>query len=430
MRHRFANLKRATKIALIRLGSTLLNWFEDWYFKPDDITIPRNPRHYGVFYISSKGSLGDAAMGYSIVSQIREAQPDARITFLIHRDADRDYFREFGVNTVSIEGFFNVLPSRKATRRIADLALSCSNFILPGADVLDGVYSPGGTLRRLLSGIAAERLGARVHAIGFSFSDRSSQMIRQVFHDRCQGFQITCRDPQSAARLSKVMQRPVAHGSDLAFLLPIGSCCIHPAAQTAEDHVQSWKREGRKVVIFNANPISFHNALPNIPRAHVVKELGQALDNFAHQTGAALLFLTHDNRPAFSDAVFLQEILANMRKDMPWHFVPDTVQPSDIKRLCSLSDLVVTGRMHLGIAGLGAGKTTMITDYQGKVRGLYDLFDTPELALDLNEICEGHRLAELMLSTLELSTNFESRIQSKLPEVSALSRKNLAPILE
>lgn len=430
MRHGFAGLKRATKIALIRVGSRFLNRFEHRYFKPSDSTITRKPRHYGVFYISSEGSLGDAAMGYSIVSQIRDVQPDARITFLIHRDADRDYFREFGVDTLSIEGFFDVLPSRKAARRIADLALSCTDFILPGADVLDGVYSPGGTLRRLLSGIAAERLGARVHAIGFSFSDRSPHMIRQVFHDRCQGFQITCRDPQSAARLSNVMQRPVPHGSDLAFLLPIGSHCIHPAARTAEDHVQRWKRDGRKVVIFNANPISFHNALPNLPRASVVRGLGRALDDFAHRTGAALLFLTHDNRPAFSDEKFMQEILAILHRDFPRHFVPETVQPSDIKRLCSLSDLVVTGRMHLGIAGLGAGKTTMITDYQGKVRGLYDLFDTPELALDLNEICEGDRLADLMMSALELSTNFENRIQSKLPEVKALSRKNLAPILD
>lgn len=422
-----ANLKRRTKVSLIAVGSRFLDILPDYYF-PNIGKKPKGERHFCIFHISTLGSLGDTAMAYSIISQIREKDPQAKITLLIHRDQDRPHLEEFQVEIISLEGYFAILPKRDATKRIAQAINDCTDFIIPGADVLDGVYSPGGAFRRIYTGLMAQKSGARVHVIGFSFSHRAPETTRRLFRDRCQDFNIVCRDPLSAGRLSEVMGREIPSGADLAFLLPVGEICLHSAAQSAENMVAKWRSEGRPVVVFNANPLSFSNALPQSSRTQVVNALASALDVFAQESNAGILFLTHDNRKAHSDAAFLSEIIAALKTDFPRHFVPETVQPTDIKRLCSLSDLVVTGRMHLGIAGLGAGKTTMVTDYQGKVRGLYDLFKCPELALDLAEIIQKDRLKSLMMEALANRKVYEERISERLPSIKALSRKNLSAV--
>lgn len=424
MNSNFKKIKTQVKVGMIKYGSTAFDLLPSWYFPLNASQSSTSP-HFVVFYISAKGSLGDEAMGYSIIHQIREKEPEAKITFLIHRDKDQSHFEKFGINVVSIEGYFSILPSRKATLRISKELEACTDFIIPGADVLDGVYSPGGAYRRLFSGLMAQKAGARVHVVGFSYSHRAPDTTNRVYRDKCQDFNIICRDPLSAERLSKVMNRTVPSAADLAFLLPIGSECIHEAAQQAENRVMEWREQGKQVVIFNANPLSFTNALPNVERSKVTQILAESLDKFVASTNSALLFLTHDNRAAHSDAKFVGEIISKMKPNNASFFVPETIEATDIKRLCSLSDLIVTGRMHLGIAGLGASKTTMITDYQGKVRGLYRLFDSPELALDLAEIVKPDELARLMAEALGKRDDFENRISSRLPEVKSLSRKNL-----
>ncbi len=430
MSHTVSSLKRKLKTSLIDAGSKALNFFPNFYFPSSEGFCEKEGQHYCIFYLSSHGSLGDAAMGYSIISQILKKYPDARISVLVHLDTDKEHFSQYGVEVVSIEGYFSVIPSRSAAMKISRILETCTNFIIPGADVLDGVYSKGSSFRRLFAGLMAEKRGAKVHVVGFSFSDRAPEVTRRLFRDRCQSFSIVCRDPISADRLGKVMGREIPYGADLAFLLPVGETSLHPSAQAAEQVVERWRSENRPIVAFNANPLSFQNSLPDLSRRKVVEALSSALDDFASRTGAAILFLTHDNRKSFSDARLSSEIIDSLKTNFPRHFLSETVQPTDIKRLCKMSDLVVTGRMHLGIAGLGAGKTTMITDYQGKVRGLYALFETPDLALDLGEIVQPGRLSALMEETLRERKVYEKKIQDHLPKIEALSRKNLESVWE
>jgi polysaccharide pyruvyl transferase WcaK-like protein len=156
--------------------------------------------------------------------------------------------------------------------------------------------------------------------------------------------------------------------------------------------------------------------------------MAESLDEFVKLTSSAILFLTHDNRTAHSDAAFVDEIIKHLKTEIKYEFVPETVEPTDIKRLCSFSELIVTGRMHLGIAGLGTGTATMITDYQGKVSGLYELFETPNLRLDLAEIVKPKQLSKLMVEAFNVREKYKKTIAKNLPKVKNLSRKNLQSV--
>jgi len=183
----------------------------------------------------------------------------------------------------------------------------------------------------------------------------------------CRDFTYVCRDPLSAQRVSKAVSKPVAHGADLAFLLNAPETPYAEAAQKAYEVIQNWRKEDRPIIVFNANPLGLLNAMPDLDLDDAARSYAQALDKLAETTGCALMCLTHDNRISHSDARFMERIVRQLNPSTDAHFVPETVRATDIKFLCSKVDLTVTGRMHLGIASLGAGTTTMILDFQGKM---------------------------------------------------------------
>ena len=315
-----------------------------------------------------------------------------------------------------------------ACERLAALFREGTDFILLGADIIDGRYSESRSFRRLFLARKAEEAGLAVFVLGFSFSDRAVPRILAYMAGVCSGFTWVCRDPLSAERVSKVTGRPVPHGADLAFLLQVPDAPHAEAARHAFDVLRQWRAEGRPVVAFNGNPLGMLNAMPEVDLDEAAAACAKALNALAAQTGCALLCLTHDNRPAHSDARFMTRIVERLAPETMARFVPETVRATDIKFLCGQADLTVTGRMHMGIASLGAGTTTMILDFQGKVRGLYALFDLPELAIDVRDMLKPDVLTANVADKLARKEDISARIRSKLPEIHALSARNLEPL--
>ncbi|MBM4575768.1 hypothetical protein GS415_06610 [Rhodococcus hoagii] len=62
--------------------------------------------------------------------------------------------------------------------------------------------------------------------------------------------------------------------------------------------------------------------------------------------------------------------------------VSELLRPKAVRALCSRSELVVTGRMHLGILALSAGIAPVIFSTQGKVEGVMKLFGLRELVVE------------------------------------------------
>ena len=385
----------------------------------------RRAPHIAVLITSGVGSVGDAAMTHAAVQGLRSTHPDARITLISHEPGDADSYAYLRTEHLCLKGYFARVPSPKACRALGQLFGTCTDFVVLGADILDGRYSESRSFRRLYLAHMAHRLGVRTHITGFSFAEAANPRIVTWLAKHGRDFKIFCREPLSAARVAKIIGKPVESGADIAFLLPLPAHCDISAAQRAERLMADWKEQGRRVVILNANPLSLIAERPDIDLATAARAYAAAMAALSRKTRAAILLLTHDNRPAHSDAEFMAQIAAHLPEDIPHHFVPETVRPTDIKRLCHLADLAITGRMHLGIASLGAGTPAMILDYQGKVRGLLGLFSLPELAFTPADLLEATAFAEAAAKHLDARETLADRIDLHLPTVKALSRKTV-----
>lgn len=389
---------------------------------------PKGARHVVVLTPSSVGNLGDEAMVTSIVTQLRARDPEIKITLITHAAEDAAEHAPLATETVCLDGYFDKIPSRAALQRLEALFQTGTDFIVLGADIIDGRYSESRSFRRLFLARQAQQAGMDVFVLGFSFSDKAVPRILDYMASDCTGFHYVCRDPLSAERVGKAVGKPVPHGADLAFLLPVPEAPHAAAAQTAAEVVAGWRAEGRAVIAFNGNPLGLLNAMPDVQLEKAAASYAQSLNALAAQTGAALLCLTHDNRPAHSDARFMQGIVDRLAPETTAHFVPQTVRATDIKYLCKQADLTVTGRMHMGIASLGAGTTTMILDFQGKVKGLYALFDLPELAIDVRDVMTPETLSANIADTLAQKDRYAAATKAKLDEIHALSSRNMEPL--
>lgn len=383
-------------------------------------------RHVVVLTPSGVGNLGDEAMVTSVVTQLRAHQPDIRITLITHDPGDDPHYDHFNVETLNLNGYFAKTPDLSVCSKLGALFGEATDFILLGADIIDGRYSESRSFRRLFLARMAERAGLSVFVLGFSYSDKAVPLIRRYMRAECATFHYMCRDPLSAGRVAEVIGRPVENGADLAFLLPVPEVAQAEAAKRAEAQIAAWRDEGRQIVVLNANPLGLLNAFPDIDLSETAAAYARGINLLGRQTGCVFLFLTHDNRPAHSDAAFMEKILAGLDPELTWHFVPETVRAVDIKRLCSQVDLTVTGRMHLGIASLGAGTATMILDFQGKVRGLFDLFGQPEMAFDVSEVMKEESFAGTIAAKLADHQALATHVKGQLDMIHELSGRNMA----
>lgn len=421
----FAKLKSLIKPHMWRGSDALLQVIAPRAFRNGALRRRQTSRHISVLITSGAGSVGDAAMTHAAVQGLRGLHPDARITLISHEPGDAETYAYLKTDHLCLKGYFERLPSAKACRALGALFGSCTDFVVLGADILDGRYSESRSFRRLYLAEMAHRLGVRAHIIGFSFAEAANPRIVEWLSEHGRQFNIFCREPLSAARVSKIIGRPVESGADIAFLLPLPSYCDVAAAQRAERRLEDWHDQGRPVVVLNANPLGLLAERPDIDLASAARSYAAAMSALSRKTHAAILLLTHDNRPAHSDAAFMEKIAEHLPTDIPQHFVEETVRPTDIKRLCHLADLVITGRMHLGIASLGAGTPAMILDYQGKVRGLLGLFTLNELAFTVEDLLDADGFATRAAVHMESRESLADRIELHLPKVKALSRKTV-----
>jgi polysaccharide pyruvyl transferase WcaK-like protein len=386
-------------------------------------------RHVAILTPSTVGNLGDEAMVSSVVSQLRAIDPKLEITLITHEPTDAPYYHHLKVHTVHISGYFARVANGGACARLGELMTKATDFIMLGADVIDGRYNESRSFRRLYMARQAHQAGLNVFVLGFSFSDKATLRIRAYMSKECTGFTYVCRDPLSAQRVSDIVGKPVGQGADLAFMVPIPDDPMTDAATEANVQIDAWRTEDRPVVVFNANPLGLMAAMPDIDLSAAAQAYATCIDAVSKRTGCAVLMLTHDNRPGpHSDADFMTQVREKMDATVPCHFEPRTMRAMDVKMLCRRVDLTVTGRMHLGIASLGAGTATMILDFQGKVQGLFRLFGMPEMALNVEDVLEPEVFSNLVTEKLADHANIAQRVQGNLDKIHELSRVNVASV--
>jgi len=307
-------------------------------------------------------------------------------------------------------------------------------MFLIGADVLDGRYSVAQSVARLEFCRFFASFGCEVTITGFSFNGVAPAPVCEAFRALPDSVRLCARDPVSRARIEQLLGRQVEQVADLAFL--IHARREGPRASAALSWIAGQRGRGSSVYAFCPCRLavqSKHGSASDSESARadlVVEFFSEAAHRLRFEDPtAAFVLLSHDVRGAHNDHALCMRISEQIGSRGTTLLVPPDATSAEIKGILADCDGLLTGRMHCGIAALGAGTPAAFLDYQGKVEGLLQLFGL-ETAIELGP---GHseaadRAADLLRSFRRESTRFRRQIAGRLPEILALSARNVPAV--
>ena len=256
----------------------------------------------------------------------------------------------------------------------------------------------------------------------------------QAFRALPDAVRLCARDPVSRARVEQVIGRQVEQVADLAFL--IHAQREGPRASAALSWIAGQRARGSSVYAFCPCRLAVHSKHSSASdsesaRADLVVEFfSEAARRLrSEDPAAAFVLISHDVRSAHNDHALCMRISERIGSRDTTLLVSPDATPAEIKGILADCDGLLTGRMHCGIAALGAGTPAAFLDYQGKVEGLLQLFGL-ETAIELGpgRSDAANRAADLLRSFRRESACFRRQIAGQLPEILALSARHVRPL--
>lgn len=370
------------------------------------------------------GSRGDEAMIAAAVATMSAGGPVR--TVMITGSAEAEALAQrIGLESLPLwrrDGFVDA--ARDAIARVRPDAV-----LVLGADVIDGSYSAETAMRMLIVADLAARARIPAVVLGFSFSTEAAQPVREVLDALHPDVRLNLREEISLERFRAFTRARPHLVADVAFLLQpsaSGAAYVAAAAWVAER-----RAAGRRVFGLNVHPMLLKEAAPQ-SLARLVSACVDAVAAAHAEQRTAWLLLPHDFRGHLGDNVCLAPAALQLgpRLGADVMHLPGEPGAAELKAIAGLLDGVVAGRMHLAIAALGMGVPVAALTYQDKFRGLFRHFDLPEdLLLAPESIDRAGALRALLARLIDRSDALSVRIEKKLPEVIALSKRNFEGLL-
>jgi polysaccharide pyruvyl transferase WcaK-like protein len=388
------------------------------------LTYPKkNDTHSNVIALippTTDGSFGDEAM---LVGTINKLQKEGNKVIVISGDGlASEKLETYGI-TVPEKKIHNIYDNPLKLIIFSKLLkeLKVEKCLVIGADVMDGYYSEIRSLMRMSLLYIASSNGIESKLLGFSYNKEpltSCTSLLRVLSRK--GVSIQPRDPVSATRLSSagVKNTPV---SDLAFMMePI----VEPTAVKAiEDFNDIEGNRELKTVTINLNAIHVQKYGKDFYNTALI------LIKHILNTSNKIIFITHDHRDfdGLSDMIFAKKITNELSSDSARKvlLLDGAYNAAHLKYVASLSDYVVTGRMHFAIGSLGRGVPPMMFGYQGKQEGLLQHFNLEKSDLILEPFDSDITMIEKFDNYVENILALRTKVKTNLDHVITLSESNL-----
>ena len=364
------------------------------------------------------GSLGDGAMISATISMARSRIPNVEIDVMTSSATAQPFDNSGDVR-------FLHMPNGRISSEAEIEAIRSRGYagaFLLGADILDGHYGAPVAAKLLVIAGLLSRIGVPAAFLGFSFNSWPEPALRAFFSEVDADVRFNVRDEVSLGRFEAFAKRKGRLVADSAFSLQPN--LESEGARTISDWCAGQRAQGRVVVGLNVHPMLYVNPTE--------KQVGQIIDTTiaaieGSDPNVAWLLLPHDYREGKGDEVVLRRIAEGVgpgAKDRCL-YVPGRHDAATLKAMASRLDGIVSGRMHLAIAGLGSGAPVLALTYQGKFDGLFRLVGLPEwLLLSPDQAFVQGRLAEVLPRFLAELPDLKAKVGERLPALKAASALN------
>lgn len=363
------------------------------------------------------GSIGDDAMITAVVQHARAINDRVEVDVVVNGLECADVLSARGFVPVDIFGrpdFVGALQQQFKTRKY-----DC--VVVVGADVMDGYYNALVSAKLLAAADLAAAAGIKNVILGFSFNETPHPALSMFYSALHPDVAINVRDPVSLGRLKSFARTHAPLVADSAFSL---------VSSEPDEDTSAWiaqkRAEGYRVMGFNLHPMLFKDADRNQIDT-IIARGAEALRFVADERPVCWLLIPHDYREGFGDQFCLQAISGLVPASLAGRvrYLDGQWSAPVLKGIAGKLDGIVSGRMHLAIAGLGKGVPVTCVAYQGKFEGLYQHFGlaASEL-LSPSAFYTDQGLKDALLQFVDQADDIRERVRQKLPEVLGLSKNN------
>ncbi|OBJ36188.1 hypothetical protein A5630_07270 [Mycolicibacterium mucogenicum] len=319
------------------------------------------------------------------------------------------------VRKVTMPELFSTRPWIRHTirRRLADLIASHATLSIIGADIMDGGYGSAEATIRIGMLCIGNEVGTPNRVLGFSWNGAPSGAVQRTLGLSQPNSLLCVRDPHSLARLRAEGNFNIAQTADIVFTLR----SVEPYEQ-----IRPWlaAEAARSLVIVNVSGILARNGARASEYVRIIRHL------VARE--CSVVVLPHVIRAGDDDLAACRAVTAQLGHSPHVHLVEDLLSPRQIAWLTAQASAVLTGRMHLAILALSQRVPPAVLSTQGKVSGLMELFEIPELALEPEPGFADSATAAL--DRILDDPTIRVRVERSLPHVRQLAVQNFSGLEE
>lgn len=372
----------------------------------------------------SPGSYGDAAVVTSFVENLAKSGAE-RIALIKYQEADDWSFIKGIDEFFCLEDYFHY-HAWKIRFSFCDMISRYEKFFVLGTDVMDGYYSVEDSLQRIYLAHTGSQTGRPTRIVSFSFNAHPDPSCTTALRELPETVKLFARDPVSKGRLERELQRSVTLTADIAFLLEPQSGGL--VSTKVIEWIDKQQKEGAVVVGINSNHVLIEK-YPELTIDGLVKAYQRAIQEISSRyPEIRFLFIPHDIRGDTSDVVIAKAIFDALPEHIQQlsEIVPLPCPTAEIKYIVSKLAFVLSGKMHLAIACLSQGIPVACIAYQDKFEGLFQHFDLDDMTIAPEELPIPGKLSQFFVDRFTKRQELAKQIQSRLPEVIQLAKKNLA----
>jgi len=312
---------------------------------------------------ASYGSFGDEGMMQGSRDSILASQGRPEL----FTPGPEEPWSEMGVAGVrSIDGIIAVGGMHIDARRLSQLSRA-DRIVVLGADSIDGAYGIRSISQRVSLLNVAVAQGRSAELANFSFRKNASQDALAALRQLDPRVRLTARDRNSQERIIAALRRDVGVFPDVAAYM-------QPSSTPTVDELADWiGSRGRPTAVLVPNT---HLAAFNGTGHEEVRRRFASYVSALNEAGFAVVVLAHDIREEPGDVALSQDLVAGTDPQTCRVAVPRNAQ--EAKGMLGAASVVVTARMHAGVAALSQGIPCVGLDYVDKFTGQFEWYGADE----------------------------------------------------
>ena len=319
------------------------------------------------------------------------------------------------------------LPLRWVRSRACRAMLNSDVVVdVAGISFADGRGVPITVYNSLMTGIplllgvptvkAAQALG--------SFNTQPNKLLAQIVLPRLSA--ICARGARTREHLNSLKLSNVTDVADLAFSLE-ESASLPPLVQA------QMPSNGEPFIV--VMPSAVVKGLYEATGANYVEAMATLVQAIRATSQLPVVIVPHSYRVGqgegrMNDGPVCREVTAACANDSQVIGIDADLTAGELRRIVSLSKVLVTSRFHAMISGLATSTPTVVVGWSHKYREVLDDFGLADFGMDSAELSHPERIVQKVQFALQNCDGISSQIEKALPAVREKSARNFEVIAQ